>query len=113
LADVAFDTHHYKGGATPLEFLGANVPVMTLLNVGPAWGASLLHAVGVPETAAKDIADYERIAVDLARNPETLADLKARLKAAPQSAALYDTQKWARDVEAAFDKMWTDFQTRS
>ena len=113
LADVAFDTHHFKGGATPLEFLGANVPVMTLLNVGPAWGASLLYAVGVPETAAKDIADYERIAVDLARNPETLADLKARLKAAPQSAALYDTQKWARDVEAAFDKMWTDFQTRS
>ena len=106
LADVAFDTHFYKGGATPLEFLGANVPVMTLLNVRPAWGASLTHAAGVPETAAKDIAEYERIAVELATNPDKLADIKARLRAAPQSspkpAPLYDTQRWARDVEAAF-----------
>ena len=117
LADVAFDTHHYKGGATPLEFLGAAVPVVTLLNVGPAWGASLLHAAGVPETAAKDIADYERIAVDLANDPDKLADIKSRLKAAPhlspKPAALYDTQKWTRDVEAALEKMWADFQTRS
>ena len=117
LADVAFDTHFYKGGATPLEFLGANVPVMTLLNVRPAWGASLTHAAGVPETAAKDIAEYERIAVELATNPDKLADIKARLRAAPQSspkpAPLYDTQRWARDVEAAFETMWADFQSRS
>ena len=87
------------------------------MNVRPAWGASLTHAAGVPETAAKDIAEYERIAVELATNPDKLADIKARLRAAPQSspkpAPLYDTQRWARDVEAAFETMWADFQSRS
>ena len=55
------------------------------MNGRPAWGASLTHAAGVPETAAKDIAEYERIAVELATNPDKLADIKARLRAAPQT----------------------------
>lgn len=110
LADIAFDTYYYKGGATALEFLAAGVPVLSLRNPGPAWGASLLEAAGTPETAANDLDAYERIAVELALDPPQLAALKARLLAAPDSAPLFDIQSWARDVEAAYETMWADAQ---
>ena len=110
-ADVAVDTHLFKGGATALEMLCAGVPVVSLRDPGPARCASLLEAAGLPELAAKDLADYELILARLALEPERTAGLRDRLIAARETAPLFDTARWARDVEAAYGRMWAAHET--
>jgi predicted O-linked N-acetylglucosamine transferase (SPINDLY family) len=67
---------------------------------------SLLRAVGLPELVADDLAEYERRAVSLARAPELLADLRARLEQNRGTAPLFDTRRFARGLEAAFETVW-------
>ncbi len=105
-ADIAFDTYYYKGGATALEMLAAGVPVITLSGPGPAFGASLVVGAGTPETAAASVADYERISTELGRSPERIAELKRHLIAARSGAPLFDTARWARSMEDAYERMW-------
>ena len=108
-ADVSLDTYHYKGGATALECLAAGVPVVTLRNPGPAWGASLTVAAGVPETVAEDAAEYEHLTIALGRDPRAVARLKTKLREARATAPLFQPAAWARDVEAAFETMWAEY----
>ena len=42
---------------------------------------SQLHAIGLPELVTASLAEYEALALRLAREPETLAALRARLAA--------------------------------
>jgi protein O-GlcNAc transferase len=79
------------------------------VNPGPAWGASLCQAAGTPETIAQDAGDYERIAIDLGRATKKVAAIKAKLAAARATAPLFDPQAWSRDVESAYESMWTAY----
>ena len=108
-ADIALDTYTYKGGATALECLAAGVPVLTLQNPGPAWGASLAVAAGTPETIAQDVTDYERLAIHLAEHPAARADLGTRLGNVRNTPA-FQPVAWARDVEAAYETMWREHE---
>ncbi len=67
--------------------------------------ASLLDAVGMPELITTSLADYEALALALARDPERLAGLKARLVEARATAPLFDSEKFTRDIEAAYQRM--------
>jgi predicted O-linked N-acetylglucosamine transferase (SPINDLY family) len=66
-------------------------------------GESLLRAVGLPQLVADDLADYERRAVSLARAPELLGSLRSRLEQSRGTAPLFDTGRFARGLEAAFE----------
>ena len=67
--------------------------------------ASLLHAVGLPELIAPTPEDYETMAVALAKGPEWLAALRAKLAANRATAPLFDTPRFARDIEAVYAKL--------
>ena len=68
--------------------------------------ASLLGAVGLPELVTTSLRDYRDLALDLARDPARLADLRSRLAANLPGAPLFDTDRTRRQVEAAYGIAW-------
>jgi predicted O-linked N-acetylglucosamine transferase (SPINDLY family) len=72
--------------------------------------ASLLHAVGIPELITSNLADYKALALKLARDPALLAEIKAKLVGHRNAYPLFDTDRFARHIEAAYTTMWETWQ---
>ena len=68
--------------------------------------ASLLHAIGMPELVATFLAEYEELARSLARNPQRLAAIKAKLMRNRDTEPLFDTARFTRNLESAYTAMW-------
>jgi predicted O-linked N-acetylglucosamine transferase (SPINDLY family) len=107
-ADLFLDTLRVNAHTTASDALWAGVPVLTCPGetFASRVAASLLHAVGLPELAMPDVAAYEATALRLAQRPDELAALKARLRANQLSFPLFDTERYARNLEGAYDAMW-------
>jgi predicted O-linked N-acetylglucosamine transferase (SPINDLY family) len=107
-ADLFLDTFPFNAGASASDALWAGVPLLTC--VGEAFpsrmAGSLLRTVGLPELLASSLEDYERRALELITAPARLADLRRRLEAARDTSALFDTERYCRHLEAAFQIMW-------
>ena len=108
LADLFLDTLPYNAHATACDALWAGLPVLTCLgNTFPGRvAASLLHAIGLPELVTSSLAEYEELALALARNPERLAAIKAKLMRNRDTEPLFDTARFTRDLESAYTTMW-------
>lgn len=108
LADLFLDTRWYNAHTTASDALWAGLPLLTLRGhtFASRVGASLLHAVGLPELVTQTLADYEALALALAQDPARLATLRARLAAQRASSALFDTARFARHIESAYEAMW-------
>jgi predicted O-linked N-acetylglucosamine transferase (SPINDLY family) len=63
----------------------------------------VLTAIGLPEMIARSQAEYEATAVDLATNPDKLAALKAKLANNRLTTPLFDTERFTRDLERAYE----------
>ena len=72
--------------------------------------ASLLHAVGVPELIACNLEEYKALALKLARDPALLAEIKAKLVRNRDTYPLFNTDRFARHIEAAYTTMWETWQ---
>jgi len=106
--DVMLDTFPYSGHTTAFDSLWMGVPVVTLLGetcVGRV-AASALQNLGLSELIGRTPKDYVRIAVDLANDPSRLKQLHATLRERMQSSALMDAPKFARNMEAAYRRIW-------
>ena len=68
--------------------------------------AGVLHAVGLHELVTKSLAEYEEQALALARDPERLAAIKAKLLRNRGTAPLFDTARFTRDLECAYTVIW-------
>jgi protein O-GlcNAc transferase len=103
LADLFLDTRTYNAHSTGLDALWAGVPLVTAPGDGFAGrvGASLLHAAGLPELVATDLADYAARAVDLGNHPERLRALRAGLDRDRARLPLFDSARFARELESA------------
>jgi predicted O-linked N-acetylglucosamine transferase (SPINDLY family) len=108
LAGLFLDTDIYNAHTSAADALWADLPVLTMRGASFAGrvAESLLWAVGLPELVAEDRADYERRAVSLARAPHVLRDLRTRLEQNRATAPLFDTRRFARGLEAAFEAAW-------
>ena len=115
LADLFLDTIPYNGGATTSDALWCGVPVVTCSGEAFAsrMAASLLNAVGMPELAVGNLGEYEALALRLARDPAHLNSLKAHLAEHRSAFALFDTARFTRNLEAAYEQMWRRVQDRS
>lgn len=109
LAGLFLDTDICNAHTTAADALWAGLPVLTLRGESFAGrvAESLLRAAGLPELVADDLADYERRAVALAGTPDRLAALRARLDRNRRTAPLFDTGRFARGLEAAFETAWS------
>jgi predicted O-linked N-acetylglucosamine transferase (SPINDLY family) len=106
-ADLFLDTLHYGGHGTASHALWAGLPVLTRLgSTFPSRvAASLLKALDLPELIAANTAEYEDMAAMLATEPDKLAALKQRLKENRRTSPLFDTPRFARYVETAYQTM--------
>jgi len=104
LADLYLDTLPYNAHSTACDALWAGVPVLTCTGTGFASrvAASALTAVGLPELITRSLAEYEHLALDLARRPERLRELRARLVRQRSSAPLFDTSGYRGRLETAY-----------
>lgn len=107
LADLFLDTYIYNAHTGASDALWAGLPVLTC--PGKTFvtrvAASLLHAAGLPELVAQDLAQYEKMAVQLAESPDALARVKTKLGQQRLSCPLFDTPRYVRNLEAAYRKM--------
>lgn len=106
-ADLFLDTWPVGAHTTASDALWAGLPMLTLLGDAFAGrvGASLLGALGLPELITASVAEYERTALDLMRDPVMLAALRRRLDAARGTASLFDPAAFARRLESAYAVM--------
>lgn len=106
LADVFLDAFAVNAHTTASDALWAGVPVVT--KIGKQFSArvasSLVNAVGARELIAATPQQYQALALKLARNPEYLADIKARIKRGIETGPLYDTEAFTRNFEALMEK---------
>jgi len=107
-ADLFLDTLYCNAHTTASDALWAGLPLLTCPGetFAARVAASLLHAVGLPELIADDLAAYENQALALARSPERLGELRNRLDRNRHAAPLFDTPRFARHLEQAFAAMW-------
>jgi len=106
-ADLFLDTLPYNAHTTASDALWMGVPLVTAKGEGFAGrvAASLLSAIGVPELITDNLADYENLALALAQDPARLAVLKQKLETNQRTAPLFDTTRFTRNLEAAYEKM--------
>ena len=107
LAELFLDTLPYGAHATATDALQAGLPVLTGLGdvFAGRVGASLLTAAGIPELIAHTPEEYEATALALARDPARLKTLREKLAANRATAPLFDTAKFTRGLEAAYEAM--------
>jgi predicted O-linked N-acetylglucosamine transferase (SPINDLY family) len=103
-ADLFLDTLPYNAGTTASDALWAGLPVLTLAGESFASriAASLLTAIGVPELITSTQQQYEQLAIELASNPDRLAQIRAKIQDNRLSSPLFDTPRFARNLEAAY-----------
>lgn len=108
LADLALDTYPYGSHTTGSDALWAGVPLVTCIGetFASRVAASLLHAVGLPELITTGWDDYFRLARDLALHPARLAELCKRLQDQRMTAPLFDTQRFTRNLEELYRRIW-------
>jgi len=112
LADLFLDTFPCNAHTTASDALWAGLPMITYLGETFAGrvAASLLNAVGLPELITHSHAEYEAVALDLATHPEKLSAIKTKLAQNRETASLFNTELFAKNIEAAYIKMWEKTQ---
>ena len=112
LADLFLDTYPYNAHTTAVDSLKSGVPVLT--RIGQSFAsrvaASLLNAIGLPELITSTQEEYEALAIELATNPQKLADIKLRLAKNRFTAPLFDTPLFTKNLEAIYIKMMERYQ---
>ena len=108
LADLFLDSLPYNAHTTASDSLWAGVPLLT--RRGSAFAGrvatSALLAAGLPELVTESQADYEALAVTLARDDRMLKELRDRLHRNRTTCELFNTDLLRRRIEAAYEQMW-------
>jgi predicted O-linked N-acetylglucosamine transferase (SPINDLY family) len=104
LADLFLDTLPYNAHTTASDALWAGLPVLTCMGESFAGrvAGSLLAAAGLPELVTRNLADYEALALQLARSPALLLPLRARLLGERSSLPLFNAARYRRHLESAY-----------
>lgn len=104
VADLFLDTLPYNAHTTASDALWAGLPLITCAGetFASRVAGSLLRAVGLPELVTHGLADYERLAFELATQPTVLAGIRTKLSRNLPSAPLFDSERYRKSIEAAY-----------
>lgn len=111
-ADLFLDTLPYNAGTTASDALWAGLPVLTCSgrSLASRMAGSVLQAAGLPELVLDDLDAYEARAVELARQPDRLQALRQRLQDARAGSLLFDSARFTRQLEAAYQAVAARWQ---
>lgn len=111
-ADLFLDTLPCNAHTTASDALWAGLPLLTC--VGGAFSgkvaASLLNAIQLPELITTTLEDYERLAIELAVQPEKLSAVKDKLAGNRLTTSLFDTPLFTRHLETAYSVMYERYR---
>ncbi|WP_197434361.1 glycosyl transferase [Agrobacterium vitis] len=107
LADLALDTFPCNGHTTTSDMLWGGLPVLTKRGhcFAGRVSESLLKAVGLDQLVADDEEVFVSLAAHLARQPDKIAALKSHLAASRHTAPLFNTLRFTRHLERAYEMM--------
>jgi protein O-GlcNAc transferase len=111
-ADLFLDTLPFNAHTTAGDALWAGLPLLTCAGnsfTGRVAG-SMLHAVGLGELVTTSLEEYEAVALQLAHDVGLLAQFRDRLARNRLTSPLFDTKRFARNIEAAYCRMWEMWQ---
>jgi len=105
--DLFLDTFPYNAGTTGSDALWMGVPLITLVgdSMPARYGLSLLQGVGLGELAVKSKAEYVGLALELYRDRVRLRALSSHLEAVRNTAPLFNSPMFVRQLESAFQEM--------
>jgi predicted O-linked N-acetylglucosamine transferase (SPINDLY family) len=112
LADLFLDTLPYNAHTTASEALWTGLPIVTCLGETFAGrvAASELCAIGLPDLVTHNLSDYEALALRLATEPTFLQAVKEGLRKNRLVYPLFDSRRYRRHIEAAYETMWEIWQ---
>jgi predicted O-linked N-acetylglucosamine transferase (SPINDLY family) len=107
LADLFLDTLPYNAHTTASDALWAGLPVLTRMGetFASRVAGSLLSATGLPELITTSAEDYEQLALRLFRDRAALGSLRQKLADNRLSCALFDSERYTRDLESLYIQM--------
>ncbi len=107
-ADIALDTWTYGGHTTTSDALRADLPVVARMggHFASRVSSSILRAIELDELITDSAADYEALAIKLARDAGAVRDLKTRIARTRGTAPLFDANRFVAGLEDAYRQMW-------
>ena len=106
--DIALDPWPYSGGLTTCEAMFMGVPVVTY--PGPTFAgrhsATHLANVGLGQLVVNSWEEYCDLVVNLADDPENLANIRKHLRNALLESPLCDAESFARHFSNAMRAIW-------
>jgi predicted O-linked N-acetylglucosamine transferase (SPINDLY family) len=112
-ADLFLDTRLVNAHTGASDALWAGLPLITCPQQGfpSRVGASLLCAAGLPQLVCASLSEYEALAVRLSGAPDELLALRRHLCTAHETLPLFDTPRFVRNLERAYESMWQHYLT--
>jgi predicted O-linked N-acetylglucosamine transferase (SPINDLY family) len=106
--DICLDPLPYNGITTTCDALWMGVPVVTLTGKTAAGraGLSILSNLGLSDLVAHSPEQFIQIAGNLALDLPRLARLRWTLRERMRQSPLMNSQRFARNMEAAYREMW-------
>ncbi len=106
-ADLILDTPIYNSHSSALDALWCGVPILTAR--GAAFASrvcgSLLDLIGLSDTVASNLAEYEHFGLKLVTEPGRLQALRTAVQRGIESAQLFDCKRHTLRLETAFEQM--------
>jgi len=106
--DIALDPFPCVGGTTSMDTVWMGVPLITLsgAHFTSRMGVTILTNAGLPELIAQTTDEYVRLATDLAQDTNRLRKTRHNLRDRVAVSPLMDQDRFARNMEDAYRKMW-------
>jgi len=113
LADLFLDTLPYNAHTTASDSLWAGLPILTRMghSFAARVTASLLRALGLTELITTDKKQYESLAIELARTPSKLAQIREKLEINKANSSLFDANIFAKHIENAYSLMLESYHS--
>jgi predicted O-linked N-acetylglucosamine transferase (SPINDLY family) len=114
-ADVSLDPFPFNGHTTTCDALWQGLPVVARCGSQyvSRFGCSGLATLGLTELVASSAEHYADIATGLAQDVERLVHLRSTLRERMASSPLLDFAGFTRNLEAAYQAMWSEWCMKS
>jgi predicted O-linked N-acetylglucosamine transferase (SPINDLY family) len=111
IADIVLDTFPYNGATTTMETLWMCIPIVT--KVGEQFAArnsyTMMMNAGISEGIAWTDSEYVEWGIRLGTDASLRESIATRLKASRQTSPLWNGEKFAREMENAYQQMWQQY----
>ena len=113
--DIALDPFPCAGGTTSMDTLWMGVPLITLAggHFVSRMGVTILSNAGLSELIALTEDEYIEKAVEIALDLDKLQRIRAGLRAKVMASPLMDGDRFTRNLEKAYRRIWQDWCARA